>query len=126
MESIQSNVGFYGWKCESYFKYILGLCPFDDNEMTIAGENCSDTSRGMFFVKTNTKFPFAKGRKNDDEHSDATRDRRENIERKSLEKVYQAHLKDMLGDSKDFEDILYFNRFSPKVTLVNKYLLPSN
>ena len=66
MESIRSTVGFYGWKCQSYFHYVLGLCPFIANDMFLAGENCDITTRGMFLVKTNSKFPFAMGHPGDD------------------------------------------------------------
>lgn len=63
MESIQSPLGFYGWKCRSYFQYILGLCPYENNgEMALAGEHCNASTRGMFLVATNSISPFAKGR----------------------------------------------------------------
>lgn len=63
MESIRSPVGFYGWKCRSYFQYVLGWCPYDKTgEMSLAGEHCDASTRGLFIVKTNSIFPFAKGR----------------------------------------------------------------
>lgn len=65
MESIRSTQGFYGWKCQSYFYYVLGLCPFTSNDMLLAGENCDVTTRGMYLVKTNSEFPFARGRADD-------------------------------------------------------------
>jgi Lipase len=66
MESIQSTKGFYGWKCQSYFHYVLGLCPYNANDMLLAGENCAVTTRGMYLVKTNSEFPFAMGRADND------------------------------------------------------------
>lgn len=65
MESIRSTKGFYGWKCQSYFHYMLGLCPFVANDMLLAGENCDVTAHGMYLVKTNSEFPFARGRDDD-------------------------------------------------------------
>lgn len=62
MESIQSSVGFYGWKCQSYFYYVLGFCPFNDKDLMLAGEDCKLSSRGLFLVDTNSESPFAKGR----------------------------------------------------------------
>lgn len=62
MESIQSPLGFYGWQYQSYLHYILGMCPFNDSRMTLAGDDCKLPTQGMFFVKTNSEFPFAKGR----------------------------------------------------------------
>lgn len=67
MESIQSTVGFHGWKCQSYFKYVLGLCPYDNTEMVLAGEDCKLTTHGTYLVKTHSNFPFAMGRV--DEHN---------------------------------------------------------
>src|SRR4051812_420242 len=65
MESIQSPLGFYGWKCQSYFQYVLGRCPYENNEeMVLAGEHCNASTRGMFLVATNSISPFAKGRDN--------------------------------------------------------------
>jgi hypothetical protein len=62
MESIRSAEGFYGWKCRSYFHYVLGLCPFTVDDMLLAGEKCDVTARGVYLVKTNSEFPFAMGR----------------------------------------------------------------
>lgn len=61
MESIRSAVGFYGWKCQSYFHYLLGLCPHKGDIMLLAGEDCSVNSSGMFLVKTKSDFPYAMG-----------------------------------------------------------------
>lgn len=64
-ESIQSTIGFYGWKCPSYFRYILGLCPFNQNELLKVGANLESKTRGVRLVKTNSVPPFAKGREED-------------------------------------------------------------
>lgn len=66
MESIRSNLGFHGWQCQSYFHYVLGLCPFTNDELKLAGEDCDSDSRGLFLVKTNSIFPYAKGKSNED------------------------------------------------------------
>lgn len=66
MESIRSTLGFYGWQCQSYFNYIFGLCPYAADDMTMAGEDCQHSSRGMNLVKTNSVFPFARGRFDED------------------------------------------------------------
>lgn len=65
MESIQSIVGFYGWKCQSYFRYVLGLCPFNQNELLKVGADLESKTRGVRLVKTNSVTPFAKGREGD-------------------------------------------------------------
>lgn len=63
MEPIRSPLGFYGWPCRSYLHYILGICPFDDTQMTLAGDGCGSPTQGMFLVRTNSESPFAKGRR---------------------------------------------------------------
>lgn len=73
MESIQSTSGFHGWKCQSYFKYVLGLCRHDDKEMKLAGEDCKTTTRGLFLVKTNSEFPFAMDRFDGEDELDGAR-----------------------------------------------------
>lgn len=63
MESIRSPLGFYGWKCQSYFHYLRGQCPYDNSEMSLAGEDCDASTRGMFLIATNSMSPFARGRR---------------------------------------------------------------
>lgn len=44
-ESIRSDLGFWGWPCNSYISYMLGLCP-RTNELHLAGEDTRETSKG--------------------------------------------------------------------------------
>lgn len=60
MESIRTNVGFYGRKCKSYLHYIFGFCQKEPSN-TLAGEHCEMSTRGMYFVQTNSKYPYARG-----------------------------------------------------------------
>jgi Lipase len=64
-ESIRTQVGFYGRKCRSYLYYIFGLCS-GEAATTLAGAHCGKDTRGMYFVKTNSKYPYARGRQHDD------------------------------------------------------------
>lgn len=59
-ESIQSDRGFWGWPCNSYINYLLGMCP-RSNELHLGGEDCRESSKGMFLVTTNSESPFASG-----------------------------------------------------------------
>lgn len=59
-ESIQSDRGFWGWPCNSYISYLLGQCP-RSNELHLGGEDCRESSKGMFLITTNTESPFASG-----------------------------------------------------------------
>ncbi|XP_055710707.1 phospholipase A1 member A [Phlebotomus papatasi] len=61
MESIRSFRGFWGWQCDSYINYLLGFCRPSDN-LREAGENCKNTTRGMFIISTNPSPPFAMGK----------------------------------------------------------------
>lgn len=63
-ESIRSFTGFWGWGCESYIYYLLGMCP-PKNPLVIAGEDCRSDVRGMFIITTNSISPFAQGKWND-------------------------------------------------------------
>lgn len=61
-ESIQSVVGFWGWKCQSYLYYLLGICKPTKEEQAIAGEDTRPSSNGIYFINTNPVSPFALGR----------------------------------------------------------------
>ncbi|XP_059617747.1 uncharacterized protein LOC132262483 [Phlebotomus argentipes] len=61
MESIRSFRGFWGWQCDSYINYLLGFCKPTD-VLREAGENCKNTTRGLFLVNTNPSSPFAMGK----------------------------------------------------------------
>lgn len=60
-ESIRSFRGFWGWPCGSYISYLLGLCPHSP-DLVVAGEDCRQTTRGMFMINTRSRSPFAEGR----------------------------------------------------------------
>lgn len=60
-ESITSLRGFWGWPCSSYMSYLLGFCRRTNN-LVIAGEDCKTTTRGMYFLVTNSISPYASGR----------------------------------------------------------------
>ncbi|KAG5680331.1 hypothetical protein PVAND_009842 [Polypedilum vanderplanki] len=61
-ESIQSTIGFWGWKCQSYFYYLFGMCTPTSDMQALAGEDCRKTTQGMYFINTNAVSPFAMGR----------------------------------------------------------------
>lgn len=61
-ESINSAVGFWGWKCQSYVTYLFGMCTPEKDQQAVAGEDCRASSSGLFFLKTNPSSPFATGR----------------------------------------------------------------
>lgn len=50
-ESIESDIGFYGLKCASYFQYVFGWCNLKQKirnklrniERVLMGENCEKT-----------------------------------------------------------------------------------
>lgn len=59
-ESINSDVGFWGWPCPGFLAYLLGLCP-QRFPAVLAGDRCQSQYRGFHLVKTNSEEPFAKG-----------------------------------------------------------------
>lgn len=60
-----SFVGFWGWECQSYIYYLLGMCPVSNMLQTVAGEDCKSTTKGMYLIKTNSASPYALGRLTD-------------------------------------------------------------
>lgn len=130
MESVRSSLGFYGWKCESYFNYIVGLCPPNEKiEQQLAGDGCKSTSRGMFLVKTNSEFPFAMGRGS----REAAKRRRSDEELNTQLKVLARVGEDLKSgkfpqDPNDIDNSSYINlmeklshhnQFRPEVFLIN-------
>lgn len=130
MESIQSSVGFYGWKCQSYFYYVLGLCPFnnDDKDLILTGEDCKLSSRGLFLVTTNSESPFAKGRFRDnvgDPRTQSINDDESKSRLESLERYFNnfpQHLSVIEGSTSNntFGKRSHHSQFVPEVVLVDK------
>lgn len=59
-ESITSTLGFHGRSCSSYRKFKRGRC--NDSPTSIMGGHKSlFIARGKYYLKTKSKFPFAKG-----------------------------------------------------------------
>jgi pancreatic lipase-related protein 2 len=59
-ESINSKIGFWGWRCSGFLAYLLGLCP-PKLPAVLAGDPVNKIDRGFFLVKTKDKSPFAEG-----------------------------------------------------------------
>ncbi|XP_066142114.1 pancreatic triacylglycerol lipase-like isoform X1 [Euwallacea fornicatus] len=59
-ESINSRVGFWGWKCESFVQYLLGGCPPNEVQIPL-GERVSRYVFGTYMVITASATPFAIG-----------------------------------------------------------------
>lgn len=72
-ESINSEIGFWGWPCPGLLSYLLGLCP-QRFPAVLAGDKCDSRYRGFHLVKTKSSEPFAKGPftvdNNDNENKD--------------------------------------------------------
>ncbi|XP_012251299.2 lipase member H [Athalia rosae] len=59
-ESINSDIGFWGWPCPGLLSYLLGLCP-PRFPAVLAGDRCNFQYRGFHLVKTRAEEPFAQG-----------------------------------------------------------------
>ncbi|CAK9800647.1 Lipase member H-A [Anthophora plagiata] len=59
-ESINSDVGFWGWRCGGFAYYLLGLCP-PRYPAVLAGDKVDKKNKGFFLVKTNAHNPYAMG-----------------------------------------------------------------
>ncbi|EZA59904.1 hypothetical protein DMN91_000433 [Ooceraea biroi] len=58
-ESILSDVGFHGRKCNSFLRWQLGLCKKEHT--SIMGGHKLFNGHGNYFLMTRSAFPFAKG-----------------------------------------------------------------
>ncbi|XP_044732218.1 inactive pancreatic lipase-related protein 1-like [Chrysoperla carnea] len=61
IESINTRAGFYAAPCPSLLSYLLDWCDPKDEEYILMGEHVPHTARGIFYVTTNAKKPYAKG-----------------------------------------------------------------
>ncbi|XP_054263225.1 pancreatic triacylglycerol lipase-like [Macrosteles quadrilineatus] len=59
-ESINSRVGFLGWKCEDYLDISLNTCE-PKRPLIPMGEHCPIGSSGVYLVETALEEPFALG-----------------------------------------------------------------
>ncbi|KAJ8664449.1 hypothetical protein QAD02_006111 [Eretmocerus hayati] len=57
-ESVNSEIGFWGWHCEGPMDYVLGLCP-SGSPFVLVGEHADRGSSGSFVVRTMSDSPFA-------------------------------------------------------------------
>nr|XP_023024633.1 inactive pancreatic lipase-related protein 1-like [Leptinotarsa decemlineata] len=60
-ESINTDKGFWGWPCPSYFDYLLGRCPPHDPQI-IMGDLVKRSSTGVHLVITESVSPYAVGK----------------------------------------------------------------
>jgi len=59
VESVFSPKGFWGRKCPTYDEFKNGTC--DGAEQEVMGEHTPHSARGVYFLDTEPKSPFAKG-----------------------------------------------------------------
>ncbi|KAK5643222.1 hypothetical protein RI129_007067 [Pyrocoelia pectoralis] len=61
IESIVTKRGFYAYPCPNLVSYLIGWCNPEDHEYVLMGEHVSHKARGIYYVRTNPKVPFAQG-----------------------------------------------------------------
>ncbi|KAG5898207.1 hypothetical protein JTB14_005587 [Gonioctena quinquepunctata] len=60
-ESINTDKGFWGWPCPSYFQYLLGRCPPLEPQI-IMGDLVKRSATGVHLVITESVSPYAVGK----------------------------------------------------------------
>lgn len=60
-ESLLTDVGFYARQCRSFGDVSRGRCVQAGPDMRMGGEPTDTGARGVFFLPTNSRTPFAKG-----------------------------------------------------------------
>lgn len=58
-ESINTEIGFLSYECDSYESYEAGLCR--NNRQQMMGAKVPSTARGVYYLNTNAAKPFAQG-----------------------------------------------------------------
>nr|CAD7451866.1 unnamed protein product [Timema tahoe] len=61
IESINSQKGFWASPCSSQLLYYIGWCTPSDEEYVLMGEHAPHTARGLYYLTTNGRKPYAKG-----------------------------------------------------------------
>ncbi|XP_026752296.1 pancreatic lipase-related protein 2 isoform X1 [Galleria mellonella] len=61
IESINSPHGFWAGPCSSLFSYLIGWCEPKDSEYVLMGEHVTHRARGVYYVTTNARPPYARG-----------------------------------------------------------------
>ncbi|KAG5675550.1 hypothetical protein PVAND_005446 [Polypedilum vanderplanki] len=62
-ESINSDIGFWGYQCAHWYFYVLGLCNGDEyTSKAEMGFNTNNTVRGIYFLQVNSEPPYAQGK----------------------------------------------------------------
>lgn len=61
IESITSRTGFWAGPCPNLFSYLIGWCEPKDTEYVLMGEYVTPKARGIYYVTTNAKPPYARG-----------------------------------------------------------------
>ncbi|XP_065215613.1 phospholipase A1 member A-like [Planococcus citri] len=61
IESINTEAGFWAVPCPNRFFYAFGWCTPAESEYVLMGEHISHTARGIYYLETNPKKPYAKG-----------------------------------------------------------------
>ncbi|XP_034946317.1 pancreatic lipase-related protein 2 isoform X2 [Chelonus insularis] len=58
-ESINTEVGFWGWPCPNLWEFTIHACPPTTRLRILAGDNVDKSARNYYIVKTNAESPFA-------------------------------------------------------------------
>ncbi|CAH1170534.1 unnamed protein product, partial [Phaedon cochleariae] len=60
-ESINTEKGFWGWACPSFWQFVTGGCPPHEPQI-LMGDRVDPTASGMYLVITESVPPYAVGR----------------------------------------------------------------
>ncbi|XP_011139807.1 pancreatic lipase-related protein 2 isoform X2 [Harpegnathos saltator] len=61
IESITTKKGFWAAPCANLFSYLIGWCNPKKEEYILMGEDSPHTARGIFYLSTNARRPYARG-----------------------------------------------------------------
>ncbi|XP_034944017.1 phospholipase A1 member A [Chelonus insularis] len=61
IESITTKAGFWAAPCANLLSYLIGWCNPADHEWILMGEDTPHTARGIYYLSTNARKPYAQG-----------------------------------------------------------------
>ncbi|XP_063823018.1 pancreatic triacylglycerol lipase-like [Ostrinia nubilalis] len=69
-ESITTENGCYGTRCQTWIAYMIGWCEMVHSEDVLFGEYVPHNASGIYFFRTNSDSPYCRGRNKGSSYSE--------------------------------------------------------
>lgn len=98
--------------------YIFGLCQNEPANI-LAGEHCDQVTQGLFFIRTNSKYPYARGQDRNEMRSVNIDESEFKMITRNLERICLNLLSSEDDDDVKLLQFLNCKRFDRNVLSVN-------